>query len=260
MLIIPFRRDTIRHSLGRRGIVWHRRHQSGLVSRRWTPLSRLAMLSLAYQTTLLIDVALWLVTGRLPKNDARPAEAEARELESLRRSIGLPDPTSHDLGAVQFEEYAPQLEHLLTEPRWRTFAVHQMDVAKFRNRQGIGIWAAAMLTTSETADVLTRLADLNEGGLRTPAIARNRSAAAWPCGAAAARLAPLARRGGQRSGGPDCRWEDSATRRMEAISRGIAPGGSQGSGGSSKGRPRFRTQEYFCAVHEAMTGLLKERA
>lgn len=45
---------------------------------------------------------------------------------------------------------------------WREFAVEQLDQWKWRNRAGIATWAAAMLSTGESADVLNRLALLNE--------------------------------------------------------------------------------------------------
>jgi hypothetical protein len=137
--------------------------RADLNERRWQPLSRLALLSLAAQTTLLIDVALWLVTGQRPVNDARPdAEAQA-ELERLRLDAGLrPPPDRPDLGAVRYADYLGMLRTAAGDPGWRDFANRHLDRWKWRNRSGIAQWAAAMLTTGETSDVLNRLAMLNE--------------------------------------------------------------------------------------------------
>jgi len=139
--------------------------RANLNERRWAPLSRLAMLSFAYQTTLLIDVALWLVTARPPVNDAAPSDEDQLRLRTIRDDVGLPLPTDPDLGAVDYDDYddyRSQLAALLTKPQWLEFALFQWDRWKWRNRNGIATWAAAMLSTGETADVLNRLADLNE--------------------------------------------------------------------------------------------------
>ena len=141
-----------------------------LNERRWLPLSRLALLSLAYQTTLLIDVLLWLVTARSPVNDARPDAATDKELEEARAHSKFQSPTDQDLGTVQYDDYRGMLEQLIQNERWRHFAVRQIGRWKQRNRDGIGMWAAAMLTTGEAADVLNRLAMLNEwlSGVQDP--------------------------------------------------------------------------------------------
>jgi hypothetical protein len=137
--------------------------RADLHERRWGPLSRLALLSLAAQTTLLIDVALWLATGQRPVNDARPVDSTHAELERIRQRAGLPDPPAKsDLGAVEYEAYDHMLRTAARDSAWRDFANGQLDRWKWRNRDGIARWAAAMLTTGETSDVLNRLARLNE--------------------------------------------------------------------------------------------------
>ena len=131
--------------------------------RRWAPLSRLALMWLASQTTLLIDVALWLVTEQRPTNEARPDDATQARLTSIRSAAGVASPPSQvDLGQVQHAPYRQMLEQLMDDPAWRSFAVEQLDRWKWHNRAGIATWAAAMLTTGESADVLNRLALLNE--------------------------------------------------------------------------------------------------
>jgi hypothetical protein len=137
--------------------------RADLNERRWAPLSRLAFMWLASQTTLLIDIALWLVTAQRPVNDARPDDATQAELVNIRSAAKLdPPPLQVDLGQVQHAPYRQMLERLMVEPAWRRFAVKQLGRWKWRNRAGIGTWAAAMLSTGESADVLNRLALLNE--------------------------------------------------------------------------------------------------
>jgi hypothetical protein len=147
-----------------------------LTQRRWAPLSRLALMWLASQTTILIDVALWLVTGQPPDNDARPDQATQDELIDIRARAGADAATkAPDLGQIKHDHYLRQLEILMRDPAWRAFARQQLDRWKWRNREGIATWAAAMLTTGESADVLNRLALLNEWistvqeSLRSPA-------------------------------------------------------------------------------------------
>jgi hypothetical protein len=136
--------------------------RADLNERRWAPLSNLAMLSMAHQTTLLIDVALWLATGRPPVNEAAPSEPAQASLVQLRARVGLPT-TDGDVGGVGHAQYSAELEALLGTPAFRAFAGQQWDRWKWNNRAGVAQWAAAMLTTGETADVLNRLALLNEG-------------------------------------------------------------------------------------------------
>jgi hypothetical protein len=119
---------------------------------------------LAYQTTLLIDTFLWLATGLPPINDASPAPDAEQTLLALRRSTGLPSPpANHDLGKIRFSDYEESIHRLLENKAWRDFALATLDRAKWRNRDGVAVWASAMLTTGESADALNRLALLNEG-------------------------------------------------------------------------------------------------
>jgi hypothetical protein len=125
-----------------------------LNERRWAPLSRLALLWLASQTTLLIDVALWLVTEQQPVNDARPDHATQARLADIRSAAGVdPPPHQTDLGQVEHDPYLRMLAQLIGDPAWRAFALEQLDRWKWRNRAGIATWAAAMLTTGESAKV-----------------------------------------------------------------------------------------------------------
>lgn len=158
-----------------------------LNERRWAPLSRLALLWLASQTTLLIDVVLWLVTAQRPSNDARPDNATQATLADIRSAAGVDAPPSQvDLGQVQHDPYRRMLEQLVPDPAWRTFAVEQLDHWKWRNRSGIATWAGPMLSTGESADVLNRLALLNEWlsdlqhALRAyPRVGRDEAVANW---------------------------------------------------------------------------------
>jgi hypothetical protein len=134
-----------------------------IANRRWDPLVRLAFLAIAYQTTLLIDTVLWLISGKRPSNEARPDHRTHRHLLRLRRrSAGLRRPSDDDLGDIAHQHLVAMLSSLIHSPEWRRFAVAELDRAKFRHRGGIGLWAAAMLTTGESADVLKRSAALNE--------------------------------------------------------------------------------------------------
>lgn len=129
---------------------------------RWSPLSTLAFVSLAYQTTLIIDVLLWLVTEIEPSNDAAPDAELQQQLVGIRRAAGRREPPHRDLGKVACPHYRGELEALLADPDWRELAIQQLDRWKWRNRDGIATWAAAMLSTGEAAAVLNRLAQVNE--------------------------------------------------------------------------------------------------
>jgi hypothetical protein len=131
--------------------------------RRWAPLSQLAFLSLAYQTTLIIDTFLWLVTGERPSNQARPDDAVQARLQAIRAAAGLEvTPGVADLGQIEHDSYRRMLGQLMQDEAWRVCTRMELDRCKWRNRDGIATWAAAMLTTGEAADVLNRLAMLNE--------------------------------------------------------------------------------------------------
>jgi hypothetical protein len=141
--------------------------RANLHERRWAPLSRMALLSLSYQTTLLIDTMLWLATGRLPQNDdSMPKPAWQKTLLNIRTNVNLSPPQSSgrpDLADTAYADYLEDLEAQVLNKEWRDLAYKGLDRAKWRHRDGVASWAAAMLTTGETADVLNRLADLNEG-------------------------------------------------------------------------------------------------
>src|SRR4051794_17344855 len=135
--------------------------RANLRDRRWAPLSRLALISLAYETTLLIDTFLWLATGQAPTNDARPDHQTQQSLLEKRDSEGLPPPpVAPDLGKVQHDEYATAIKRLLGNEDWRQLALAVLDRAKWKNRDGVAVWAAAMLTLGESADVLDRISKL----------------------------------------------------------------------------------------------------
>jgi hypothetical protein len=58
--------------------------RANLNERRWRPLSVLAFLGLAAETTLVIDTLLWLVTGIEPPNRAAPDKTARRTLRKCR--------------------------------------------------------------------------------------------------------------------------------------------------------------------------------
>ena len=98
--------------------------RADLNERRWAPLSRLALMWLASQTTLLIDVALWLVTEQRPANEARPDDATQARLANIRSAAGVASPPSRvNLGQVQHALYRQMLEQLMDDHAWRSFAV-----------------------------------------------------------------------------------------------------------------------------------------
>jgi hypothetical protein len=130
--------------------------------KRWRPLSALAFKALASETTLVIDVMAWLVWAIEPRNEAAPHEREQRCLTALHAAAALAPVDDGDLGDVRFEEYRSRLLRLLGSDRWLVFAHDTLDRWKWRNRRRIGEWAAAMLTTGESAEVLNRLAHLND--------------------------------------------------------------------------------------------------
>lgn len=133
-----------------------------MASRRWDPLVRLAFLAIAYQTTVLIDTFLWLLSAKCPKNDAKPERSAHWSLIRIRRQSGLQLPTDDDLGDIKHAQLLTMLTALIRSPDWRDFAVDALDHAKFRHRDGLAVWVAAMLSTGESADVLKRSADINE--------------------------------------------------------------------------------------------------
>lgn len=104
------------------------------------------------------------MTSRPPSNDAAPDAGTARRLLDLRDRAGLPGPAdTPDPGATRYEHCAAGLAVLAADEEWRSLAHGALDRAKWRNRDGIAVWSAALLTTGESADVLNRLARLNEG-------------------------------------------------------------------------------------------------
>jgi hypothetical protein len=133
-----------------------------LTEQRWRPLSKVALLALKYETTVFFDTLLWLVTARPPVNHARPAATSQRKLTDLRAAVGLSPPTDLNLATIKRNDYESMLRLLIEYPPWRAFAVKFINRAKWRHRDGIAAWAAPMLSTGESADVLNRVAILNE--------------------------------------------------------------------------------------------------
>ncbi|MFD1149014.1 hypothetical protein [Saccharothrix hoggarensis] len=133
-----------------------------LAQRRWNDLSLVAFKALASETTLVIDKFLWVASGAMPTNESRPSDADARKLRNTLRRHSLPGRPAVDIGGLKHKDYKKDLNTLFHDAGWRAFAEHQLDRSKWRNRQGIAVWAASMLATNESADVLNRMASLNE--------------------------------------------------------------------------------------------------
>ncbi|WP_158852489.1 hypothetical protein [Saccharothrix deserti] len=135
-----------------------------LLERRQQSLSRLGLLALAHETAKVIDIMLWLGTGKIPSNAARPNDDVCRELDEVRRRVRLPRPrrSEHDLGKIRYDDYLPMMRRLVPHQPWRGLANRQLDRLKMLNRDGIAAWAGPMLTMSETSEVMYRIALLNE--------------------------------------------------------------------------------------------------
>src|SRR3954447_10360181 len=134
--------------------------RANLNEKRWTPLSKLAFLALAAETTLVIDTLLSLVTGMRPDR-ARRTDAAQKDLQAALAAMGLKPWQGDDLGAVAHTEYRDQLVCVLSDRAWLALALREIGDRKWGNRDGLAKWAGAMLTIPEAANVFGRLARLN---------------------------------------------------------------------------------------------------
>lgn len=129
---------------------------------RWRKLSSLAMLSIAYDVTIVVDTLIWLVIGVKPTGSFEPPESAHEELTHLRDHEGFPRTFDSDYGNVRYPSYSAILNKLADNPGWLKLANQEIDRAKVRHRRSVALWVPSMMLDPNTTDVMNRVAAFNE--------------------------------------------------------------------------------------------------
>ncbi|WP_426228299.1 hypothetical protein [Pseudarthrobacter sp. DSP2-3-2b1] len=129
---------------------------------KWRRLSALAVLSIAFDLTVMIDVFIWLVTGARPSDTVSPARRHHAELKAAIRTAGLQTLTEPDFGQLDYGTYEERLENLLRNEGWLRVALQEIDRYKAQHRRGIALWIPSMAFNPYAAAILDRVVAVND--------------------------------------------------------------------------------------------------
>lgn len=129
---------------------------------KWRRLSTLAMLSIAYDLTIMIDVFIWLVTGARPTNTFSPSNENHSRLSAILRREGLPEMTDPDFGKINHKDYGKRLNSLVSNDDWLRLALSEIDLHKAQHRRSIALWVPSMAFNPHAAAVLDRVVAAND--------------------------------------------------------------------------------------------------
>lgn len=128
---------------------------------RWRGLGGIPFRSLAAVCGDLVDAQGWMLTGHHPYG--RPGELSADDAVTLQRLLDRLDvparsiPSGHE--AASFEA---NIARTLTAPEWCGFAHSRLHLVKRGFREGVALWTMPMFSLDALADVLRRMADLDD--------------------------------------------------------------------------------------------------
>lgn len=133
-----------------------------LEAEKWRKLSSLAMVSMAYDVTVVIDTCIWLLVGVKPFSSFTPSDAAQDKLTSIRTDRKCPQITDQDYGKITPEEYSKSLKNLTDHPGWLSLANLEVERAKVEHRRRIALWVPSMMLHPTATDVLGRIVALND--------------------------------------------------------------------------------------------------
>lgn len=131
-------------------------------AQKWRNLSNLAMLSIAFDVTVVLDVHIWLVTGTPPRSSFTPPGLTQRKLTLIRSRMLLPVNFDSDYSKVDSAEYEKSLRELARSKQWLRLAIDEIDRHKAEHRRRIALWIPSMTLNPDANEVLERVVALNE--------------------------------------------------------------------------------------------------
>jgi hypothetical protein len=148
---------------------WHDdRTRSRDLEARWRGLGGIPFRSLAAVCGDLVDGLGWLLTSHHPFGRPsilqRDGATRLRALLAIARVRERSIPSGREGAVLQ-----SNLERLLGSERWCKFAWSRLHLLKRAFREGVAAWTVPMLTLEELADVLARMAEIDQlvGDLQT---------------------------------------------------------------------------------------------
>lgn len=129
---------------------------------KWRKLSSLAMVSMAYDITVVIDTCIWLVVGVKPFSSFTPSDAAHDKLTAIRTDKKCPLITDQDYGKIKFEAHSSSLVSLTDHPGWLNLANLEVERAKVDHRRRIALWVPSMMLHPTATEVLGRVVALND--------------------------------------------------------------------------------------------------
>lgn len=132
-----------------------------LNNQKWDAVSRLSLLAVARELTLLIDAFLWLGSGRTPHSPIAVTMGKKIRINGIRLKNGLDLSRDWDYGHLTYALYKPMLEVLIQDKAWCRLAEIEISGAKDRHRQKITGLLPAMFLTPDAVSILNRTVGLN---------------------------------------------------------------------------------------------------
>jgi hypothetical protein len=132
-----------------------------LANKRWKAVSDLTLLALSRELTIVIDVLLWLGSGRLPKSPIGVETPQQTRMVKIRKKHHLCTWQDPDYGKLAYNSYFDWLEALAEDTDWCDLAEDKVSRLKDQHRQSIVRLLPAMFLTSDALGILNRVVLVN---------------------------------------------------------------------------------------------------
>ena len=132
-----------------------------LANKRWKAVSDLTLLALSRELTVVIDVFLWLGSGRVPKSPIGVETHQQTRMVKIRKKLHLCTRQDPDYGTLAYDSYFGWLEALVEDTGWCDLAEDKVSRLKDQHRQSIVRLLPAMFLTSDAVGILNRVVLVN---------------------------------------------------------------------------------------------------
>jgi hypothetical protein len=132
-----------------------------LNNKKWDAISRLSLLTLSREITIVIDTFLWLGSGRVPDSPIGIEASDKRKVVQLRRKHCLKTSRDSDYGNLQYADYHSDVMILVRDEAWCRLAELEVSRRKDAHRQNIAALLPAMFLTSDARGILERTVAIN---------------------------------------------------------------------------------------------------
>jgi len=132
-----------------------------LEKKKWKAVSNVALLALSHDLTLVIDVFLWLGSGRTPRSQIGVRPLHKVKMVRLRLRKLLKPSFDSDYGHLAYENYNQMLVKLVEDKAWCEVAEAEVSRSKDEHRQSVIRLLPAMFLTADAVGILNRVVLVN---------------------------------------------------------------------------------------------------